>query len=342
MAFQRLAKLAAISFSLSTFSTFGAFAADLDQTSFDERFTGAVSEINGKIEVGGFHTDFSFDPFGFFGPAFFDSAEGYFIQGAISAPISENFGAQLDVGYLDSDLNLIFGPFNFDFTATGFAGHVFWRDATVGLLGLYASKTTYDIGFPFGPTAEIDNVRVGVEAEAYFDRITFKGFLGADRAKFPFFLGPIGPSLSETYVAAKGEVGFYMTDNFVLKAGFDHSFETTSAKLGAEALFDMGGASPSFFVDGSFNDDETTIMAGLKIYFGGASKSLIRRHREDDPEIDLFKNVGAVASCLSKQGSGIPLRGIPIGARAAYAMPTFSLDGCNVRASMDDYIMVTK
>ncbi len=39
-------------------------------------------------------------------------------------------------------------------------------------------------------------------------------------------------------------------------------------------------------------------MAGLSLYFGGEDKSLIRRHREDDPRIRFFDifNAGVLGS----------------------------------------------
>ncbi|MFO1034843.1 MAG: hypothetical protein U1E15_12500 [Hyphomicrobiales bacterium] len=40
----------------------------------------------------------------------------------------------------------------------------------------------------------------------------------------------------------------------------------------------------------------TSATFGLKYYFGGEQKSLIRRHREDDPTDGLFNNAGAAAT----------------------------------------------
>ena len=45
-------------------------------------------------------------------------------------------------------------------------------------------------------------------------------------------------------------------------------------------------------LDGRLGEDGyTSVMAGVSLYFGGEDKSLIRRHREDDPPIygvDIF------------------------------------------------------
>ena len=45
----------------------------------------------------------------------------------------------------------------------------------------------------------------------------------------------------------------------------------------------------SLTVDGQLGEDGyTSVMAGLSLYFGGEDKSLIRRHREDDPRLRFF------------------------------------------------------
>jgi hypothetical protein len=45
----------------------------------------------------------------------------------------------------------------------------------------------------------------------------------------------------------------------------------------------------SLTVDGQLGEDGyTSAMAGLSLYFGGEDKSLIRRHREDDPSLHFF------------------------------------------------------
>lgn len=305
------------------------FAADsLDQQQFEERFSGAVSELNAKFEAGYAKFDFEQPPFSS-GPS---GADGHFVQGAVSAPISDNFGVQIDGGFMDLDFNFSgpFPPTDVGLEATGVGGHLFWRDATVGMLGVYGHSVDYDFTGPFSGGASIKNVRLGVEAEAYFDRISFKGFIGSDNAEFVNFFGPF--SVDEDFLAGNAEIGFYMTDNFVLKAGFDHSFESTSATVGFEALADMGGVSPTLFANASFNGGETAIMGGVRVYLGSSSKSLKQRHREDDPDIGLFDNFGAVGSCLN-ESDGKPRIG---NAQASQGLLLFSnplpptLNGCQL------------
>jgi len=73
-------------------------------------------------------------------------------------------------------------------------------------------------------------------------------------------------------------VGGKIVDDFdALRAGFEYQF---------------GGMPMSLYTNAEVGDDDfVTIVGGLKFYFGGEDKSLIRRHREDDPRnktLDLF------------------------------------------------------
>ncbi|MCK9910282.1 hypothetical protein MXD81_14145, partial [Microbacteriaceae bacterium K1510] len=50
----------------------------------------------------------------------------------------------------------------------------------------------------------------------------------------------------------------------------------------------------SIFAKGSIsehNDEASSILGGLKFYFSPETKSLIRRHREDDPDVDLASDL---------------------------------------------------
>ena len=59
------------------------------------------------------------------------------------------------------------------------------------------------------------------------------------------------------------------------------------------------GIPASITVEGRLGEDGfTSVMAGLSLYFGGEDKSLIRRHREDDPRLHFFDifNAGVLGS----------------------------------------------
>ena len=263
-------------------------AADaLDSQQFEDRFSGeAVSALNAKIEAGGFHI--SFDDNGN-DDTDLESAHGYSVQGAVSLPLGSQFGLQIDAGALhgSADANSPAGSQGLDMEAYGLGGHLFWRDPGTGLLGVYAHQTEYDI-----EGVDITHRRFGVSGEAYLGNVTLKGFGGQDHVKYDSFT-------DGTYWAASGEVDFYITDDFMLKAGVEHSFNATSGFAGIEAAFSSSSVASSLFADVSFGNSGTTAMAGLRFYFGPEAKSLKRRHREDDPDINLFDSFGAIGSCLN-------------------------------------------
>lgn len=54
----------------------------------------------------------------------------------------------------------------------------------------------------------------------------------------------------------------------------------------------------ALFGDAKFGDDTQDYRVGLKLYFGESGKSLIARHREDDPKerlLDFFQRGGTPA-----------------------------------------------
>lgn len=264
-------------------------AADaLDSQQFEERFNGqAVSALNGKIEVSGFYV--SFDSHDDVGESL-QTSQGYLAQGAVSLPLGSQFGLQIDAGALHGTVEtdgVAFASEDLGIEAYGLGGHLFWRDPEIGLLGLYGQQTRYDL-----EDVDIIHTRFGVKGEAYLGDFTLKGFAGRDLADFGFF----GEG---TYWAASGEVDFYITDDFLVKAGIEHSFNTTAAFVGVEAAFSSSLIATSLFAEASFSESETTAMAGIRFYFGGQAKSLKRRHREDDPDVNLFDSFGALGSCLN-------------------------------------------
>lgn len=295
-----------------------ALAADaITDEQFEERVSGqAVSEVNAKIEFGYMHFDFD-------GGAPFlnalDHGEAKFVQGAFSVPFGSQFGLQIDAGSLDGTLVPKFTP-GVDLSAQGIGAHLFWRDPQTALLGAYVHQVSYDFG-----GGEISSMRYGAEAELYLEQLTLRGFAGIDKADW-FVFG------DEQYTAWRGEVDFYATDDLMLFAGVEHSFEQTRTYVGAEAMWNAGGIAPAAFAKASFGDSQT-IMAGLKVYFGSSSKSLKQRHREDDPDINLFDQWGSMASCLNGIASSAfrSFRPVSVNAQRDQVRPIFNpqAQGCS-------------
>ena len=235
------------------------FAADVP-ANFEERFEGpkpAVSGINGKIEAA--YTYVDVDNFG-------DTNMGD-VAGAISFPLGQQFGLQIDGGIGDAE----------DFgTTVGAAVHAFWRNPDVALLGFYGDVVRLDGGFDVNLT----NWRLGAEGELYLDRFSVEAFAGADITD--------GDDVSETYFSGEALAAFYATDDIRIHAGVGHRFDETFGRVGAEALLPFASRNVALFGDGLFGEDVTTARVGLRVYFGEPGKSLIQRHREDDPRIRLF------------------------------------------------------
>ena len=66
------------------------------------------------------------------------------------------------------------------------------------------------------------------------------------------------------------------------------------------------GLPVSLTVEGQLGEDGySSVLAGLSLYFGGEDKSLIRRHREDDPRLHFFDifNSGFLGSITPPGGT---------------------------------------
>ncbi len=115
----------------------------------------AVDGINGKIAGFGGGTNHTGD---FYGG-----------NGSLAFPIAQQWGAQIDggVGSLDS---------------SGWsrgAGHVFWRDPSLGLVGAYGSYFHWNgIGAVSIPRIGVNVSRFAAEGEYYWSRWTVRGLAG--------------------------------------------------------------------------------------------------------------------------------------------------------------------
>ncbi len=274
-----------------------AFAADITEEQIEERISGAaVSEINGKIEFGYVHIDIDT-------PALDDSVDGGFVQGAVSVPVGQQFGLQIDAAH--ADLN--------GSTMQGIGGHFFWRDPSVALLGIYGHHIDLDNGF--------STSQIGAEVEIYNGEVSLELFAGQDSLDTP-----IGDA---DFFVGEAILGYYINDNFRVSGGIRHSFDETTGVAGLEIMSDTGGIAPALFANAEFGGDVTTVMGGLKFYFGSSSKSLKRRHREDDPDVDLIENGGAALGCgaiVEAEADAAPMFGEVAEMWVPYGPPT--QNGC--------------
>ncbi len=152
-------------------------------------------------------------------------------------------------------------------TAGGVAGHLFWRAPDAGLLGVYGS---------FAQVNALSTTNIGrltAEAELYNGQWTFGGHAGVD-------FGTNGTNLAAILSAS-----FYPTDNIRLRASAGRWNGRLLGHLSVEAVPNLGNRSNlTFFVDAIVDDaSQHAVFGGLRWYIG-PDKSLIRRHREDDPD----------------------------------------------------------
>lgn len=179
--------------------------------------------------------------------------------GSLSFPLGCDFGLQLDAGIID-ELNQ---------TTYGGAAHLFTRDPDSYLLGVtggYFNSGDADI-WAVGPEAELYAGPVSIEAWAGYVDLDSDGdiFAIVDAAIYP--TEDLRLSVGATIIG----------DQEFLRAGMEYQFAgPISASLGAK----IG------------EDDYFAVSAGLSFYFGGSDKSLIRRHREDDPHNRVVDFVG--------------------------------------------------
>ena len=205
-------------------------------------------------------------------------------------PLADRYGLQIDGG---------FG--SLDRSGFGIIGaHLFWRDPALGLLGAYAGYTRWN---KFGG---VDVGQVAGEGEYYWGRFSLRGVAGIEFGSSAFntttvtqTTAPAGavPGVITTSTFVEGydvktwffdefDLKYYPTDNWAAYIGHRYHGGKHALALGTEAALPIGGGRmASAFVEGRVGEgDYEGVWGGLKVYFGQKDKTLIRRHREDDPE----------------------------------------------------------
>jgi hypothetical protein len=213
----------------------------------------AVSGPNGKVSVEG---------------GSFDDESAGIALGSFAMPLGNSFGLQAD-GALGSIDDEILG---------GGGLHLFTRDPSNYLLGVYGSYHTWD---------SIDIWRLAGEAELYLGRFTLASLAGYESVEVPSTLGELLVlTPDDKHFFGQFDASYYITDDFKVSAGYHYLNETSLGSAGAEYLIRGHEVPMSLFARGNFGDDQyTSVTGGLKIYLSAdPDKSLIDRNRRDDPE----------------------------------------------------------
>lgn len=189
-----------------------------------------------------------------------NSAFGNNFDGSIAIPVFHQFGFQADGLYSKiSNLSFYSG-----------AGHFFWRDPQIGLLGITGG---------YLDRLGVDTYQVGVEGEYYWRRFTFGAFggVGSISYKFPT------PFINTNPIQPVGRIsaGVYPIDNLLLSASYATEFHDNLVQGELEYQTPIRGlALTAEAAYGSHGYDH--LLFGIRYYFG-RDKSLIDRHRHDDP-----------------------------------------------------------
>lgn len=183
------------------------------------------------------------------------------ISGSYALPLSSYFGAQLDGLYGKLDGEHLYGG----------GGHLFWRNSNYALLGLTASYATWN---------KTDLWRIGVEGEIYWNQFTLVGQTGNQSGD----LGDNG--------YGNVDVRYYLADDHLMLTAGGGSFDDqTIFSTEVEYLTGLGGL--SLFATGAMGSDNYDYALGGIRYYFGPEKSLLRRHREDDPFNYIFSSISA-------------------------------------------------
>lgn len=232
----------------------------------------AVDGINAKLSFGGAVTE----------PQIYGAA------GSVTLPLGHRFGLQFDAAAAE-----VVGTAIGDVPIFGVAAHGFWRDPSRGLIGIYGSYARADVSGGF------DFFALALEGAYYWERFTVEGHAG-------FAEDDLGSDFYETV-----RVAYYPTDSLRLHAGHAYSFGENRFLFGGEWAFGgTGGMAASIFADGGVDEDgEANVVAGLRFYLGQSEKSLIRRHREDDPTsfgLSALSSSMSISRIVCEDSDGLP------------------------------------
>ena len=125
----------------------------------------------------------------------------------------------------------------------------------------------FDIGGEVG--------KAGLEAQLYLGRLSLEGLSAYQYGSTEGFAG-------------KGTVAYYPHDDFRIHLGVSHLQGPGLAGYAGLEWAPLARRGLSLFADiGVDEDRDLRSLFGLKFYLSRSDKTLIRRHREDDPDVDL-------------------------------------------------------
>jgi len=249
----------------------------------------AVDGVNGMLELSGVASQFYSgatpisSPFQLNNSAQSSWSGGGQAIGTITTPLGHSFGLQVDMGA---------GALRGDATGTA-TSHLFWRDPDKGMIGVYGQGNYWALG------RGSSSWKAAAELEGYFSNITLRGLFGAQGYGYNYssnygqnnwanyFINKSIPDRFFNLALAR----YYVTDDFMIAVGQTYVNGRAAGIARAEWIppqFRGSPIAPSFFIRSHIgSNNNNSLMGGLRVYFGNHDKSLIQRHREDDPETEL-------------------------------------------------------
>ena len=198
------------------------------------------------------------------------------VVGSLSVPMGFAYGLQIDGAAGSGDGAAFYG----------IGGHLFWRDPARGLLGLYAQLSRTGT-LTSGATNGFDVGKFGVEGAAYLGRFSLEGLAAYQFGSASGFNG-------------KAVVAYYPTDNLRLDAGVRYVEGPGTMGLVDAEWRPHETSGLTLFASGAFGQNSfSQLLGGARYYFGDANKSLIDRHRQDDPAPDFGGDLSIGSACLS-------------------------------------------
>lgn len=184
-------------------------------------------------------------------------------------PYFEQFGAQVDLGI---------GNYRSDYISAAAGLHLFWRDPSIGLFGIYG-----DWGYVNPEHAG----RVAFESSFYNGRWTLDVLTGVQFGQHVF-----------TQFIDEVDLSYYFTDNF--KGSVGHRL-TSRGHVGNVSFEYMPEGYNGWSIYGEAEageDDYVGAWAGIRYSFGTAgANTLMQRDREADPMVRIPRNLASVTQC---------------------------------------------
>jgi len=187
------------------------------------------------------------------------------VGGAISLPVGQRYGVQLDGLYARAAESDIYG----------YGAHFFTRRPSKGLFGLASGGLT---------STDFTDFVVGLEGEYYLDKITLGAFVGYNNYDTHSATPLMGGRLAneQNFVAARLYAAIYPVDDLVIRLGYENRYARNFYTAHIEYQTPVSGL--ALYVDGILGDNNFyTLVGGVRYYFG-TKKSLKARHRQDDPQ----------------------------------------------------------